>query len=495
MFVELHKAKINSKDNEKYLNMVSYYLAKRDFGTVKELISSVGKFTKDPSMLNRVSGLFFTNPKVKEYFGIAEDIVGSMSNMVFGGEVSLKSHQKNAEKELEKIYLEGEYFSNIIKAYKTAISTNGKAYLFYKTDVIFDTSTNVTTGYEFLGYDVVPEFELKITRNTITRTFVKENFNDLKKEKEYLRFEYKYIKNSDKEYELNIIGYDEQNIQLSDKDVLDILGIDTTYELYNYRPYDVLNLEEGMLPNILWIENSLAENLYFQDEDLPNSQTTKYIPEHELLEGALSQGDLKSSFNDKYNTTKIVKGVSIDPRESIATVVEGKSAISFIERNLALNVVQACLDAKISPISIGYSLTDRLGNNTDVGADKERVSIRLRERHIDKLKIFMVKVLQRILAFRDIHVPLEKLSVAFAQYITPSIESLTKTLAQQVQFGLKSREQAVLELSRGELTPEEVELEMERITKLITQVDYNANLNDKNQKGVEGMDNRIKGED
>ena len=125
---------------------------------------------------------------------------------------------------------------------------------------------------------------------------------------------------------------------------------------------------------------------------------------------------------------------------------------------------------------------------------KKRVSIRLREGHIDKLKIFMVKVLQRILAFRDIHVPLEKLSVAFAQYITPSIESLTKTLAQQVQFGLKSREQAVLELSRGELTPEEVELEMERITKLITQVDYNANLNDKNQKGVEGMDNRIKGE-
>lgn len=490
MHIDLYKARKYAEDNLRYLNMISYYLSKREYTTVKQMITNVNKFTKDETMSSRVNNLFFMDKRAQEYFGIAEDIVGSMTNMVFGGDVTIKTQQKNAERFIDKIYTDGSYLNSIIDTYKTSIATNGKAYLFYKFITLYNTKTQKVNGYEFIGYDVVPEFELKVRRNKVTRTFVEERFNNVKKENEYYKFEYNYRKINDKKYTLEIEGYDQENNALSSTDVMDILKINATYEEYDFKPYDVLELDEGMLPNILWIENSLAENLYFQDIDLVNSQTTIYMPEDQLLEVSIS-GQRTDTFNDKYNTTKIVKGGSIDKRENIASVVEGKSSISFIERNLALNVIQACLDAKISPISIGYSLVEKMINNTDVGSDKERVSIRLRESHIDKLKIFMAKVLQKELMFYGINIGLEKISIIFAQYITPSIESLTNTLAKQVQFGLKSREQAVLDLSRGELTEEEVKLEISRILLATTQQDYNSNVLSNNEKGI---DNVLEGE-
>lgn len=485
MFRALNKARLYEKDNEKLTNIFGYYISRRDFGTVINIINNAGEFTKDNNYLSRLNGLFLTNSYLREFFGIGANIVDSMKNMLFGGEVSILSKDDKYKEKLAEIHHTQAYMNAIIEAYKTAIATNGKAYLFYNVDTINDEETGSFLRDDFIGYDVVPTFELKFERNKVIRTFIKEVT-----EKEFYRFEYNYI-NIDDEYILDIVGYNANDEIMKSDDVKRILGIDVTYKEFTYKPYDVLDIGDGMLPNILFIENSLAENLYFQDEDLVNSQTIKYVPEEQLLDNAMSTGEAQKSFNDRYKTTKIVRGHSIDRHAAAAVDIEGKSSIAFIERNLALNVIQACLDAKISPISIGYVLTDKMGSNTDVGSDKERVSIRLREFHIDNLKIFMPKVLRKIFLIDGIETTLDEFNVLFAQYITPSIESLTNTLAKQVQFGIKSREQAILDLSRGELTPEEIEVEINRIKTMTTQFDFNADTSDKNKKGV---DNVLKGE-
>ena len=187
---------------------------------------------------------------------------------------------------------------------------------------------------------------------------------------------------------------------------------------------------------------------------------------------------------------KIIKG-SIDKGGDAAQIIEGKSAIATIEKNLALNVIQACLDAKISPVSLGYNLVDKLGNNTDVGTDKERVSIRLRDSHIDRLKVFISKVVKQYLLLHDFNVPIEKISVLFAQYITPSTETLTNVLAKQVQFGIKSIPQAVTELNRDELSQEEVDKEVDFILSQ-SQAQIDLNMAQRNEKNIKGVDNRLK---
>ena len=363
-----------------------------------------------------------------------------------------------------------------------------RSYIFFDVEPIYNTNTEEKIKNEFLNFTVEPEFNLEIYENQVIRTFVKEVGTD--KDLELYEFKYRYVVNDINDVDLFIEGYDEKDNRLPDEKVMIILDIETIYENFDFVPYDILDLNEGMLPNILWIENSLAENLYFQDEDLPNSQTKIYLPEDQLFEDVGGNKHNKD-INDRYNLTKIVKGGSIDRRENVALVVKGESAIATIEKNLALNVVQACLDAKISPVSIGYLPTDKLGTNTDVGGDKERVSIRLRESHIDRLKIFMAKILRKFLFLKGYKVKLDKISIIFAQYITPSIESLTNTLAKQVQFGIKSSDLAIKELNRGELTDEEVEKEVELIKQFSTQQDFNVNTISNNVKGI---DNNLKSE-
>lgn len=488
MHIQLFKDKKHSKQNKKLQNILSYYVSRRDFSVVINILKNLERYTDDGVEINRYRNLFLLDPRVKEFFGLGEDIIGSMTKMVFGGDVTFKTEQKEIQEPLNLIYRNGNLVNDVIEAYKTATATNGKAYLFYDTKEFINELTEKVEKEELVKLTVEPEFNLGFKENEVIRTFV------VYEKEHYLEFKYSYKFISDDSYILTIKGYQENGTELDNETVKSVLKIDDLVRYYDYRPYDVLDIGEGMLPNILHIENGLAENLFFQDEDLVNSQTMKYIPEDELLENALSQGDMQSSFNDKYSTTKIVNGGNIDARANLIEVVEGKSAIGFIERNLALTVIQACLDAKISPISIGYSLVEKMINNTDVGADKERVSIRLREYHIDKLKKFMINVLYRVLWFEGFVVDKVKLNVIFAQYITPSIESLTNTLIKQVQFGIKSREQAISELNNGIYTEEEIEIEIQRIMSMTTQFDFNADQTDKNRKGVDGVDNNLKSE-
>ena len=405
-----------------------------------------------------------------------------MSNMVFGGNIGLKVEDEEVQNKLNEIYNDGYFMQSIINAYKAAIATNGRSFIFMETTINYDPKTELKTGDKFIKYTVVPEFELEINNleNRIVRSIFKDILTDEKNKYEVYRFDYIY-EVFDGNTKLSVEGYDEEDYPLTKSEIKEFLGIDILETYYNFVPFGIVDVGEGMLPNIIFIEDSLSENLYFQDEDLANAQTSEYIPESQIEE--IHRGSATYNVFDKYQSRRTVKG-GID-KETI-TSVEGKSAIMPIERNLALNVIQASLDAKINPISIGYVLTDRMGSNTDVGADKERASIRLRESHIDKLKPFIAKELNKRLKLEGIEIGLEEIGIIFAQYITPSIESLTNTLAKQIQFGIISIETAVRKINRDVLSEEEVQKEVERIQRTSTQIDLNMK-----QNLSKGIDNRL----
>lgn len=485
--INLHRAKRYREDNKRLKYMLSYYISQREWSTVIAILNDLNGYTKDPNFIRQYSNLFITNPLSKEFFGIGEDIVGSMSRMVFGGNVNIKVDQRNVQKQIDILYNDGYFVDNIINTYKAAISTSGRSYLFFDTVSHYEAKTQVKIKDEFIEFKIVPEHELEIRKDHIIRRFFKEVVVDKKE----VMFEFRYNYYISKENATLVIeGFDDNNTKISEERTMDILGIETIYEKFDFIPFHILNVGEGMLPNIVHIENSLAENLYFQDEDLPNSQTEVLIPEQQLYVIGDLADDKKGSMYNKYQKRKIIKG-SIDKGGDAAQIIEGKSAIATIEKNLALNVIQACLDAKISPVSLGYNLVDRLGNNTDVGTDKERVSIRLRDSHIDRLKVFISKVVKQYLLLHDFNVPIEKISVLFAQYITPSTETLTNVLAKQVQFGIKSIPQAVTELNRDELSQEEVDKEVDFILSQ-SQAQIDLNMAQRNEKNIKGVDNRLK---
>lgn len=481
----LYEIRRHREDNERFLNIVNYHLAKRDFNTVISLLGRVGDFTKDQRMLNRVKGLFLLNNKAQEFFGIAENIVGSMVNIVFSGNVSFKIDDEEKQKLLDSIYFDGYFLKMIKELYETAITSNdGKAFLFMNTVQTYNNVTNMKIKDDFLNFQVFPSYEIRKEENKLIRTFY-----DMYEDEVY-EFRYIYTVDKDGKTLLEVKGYKEnenakgikQIEEVSEDIVKKALTIDTVVENFDFVPYEELDLGKGMIPHILWIENSLAENLYWQDVDLMNSQTHTYTPESFVYETLLSQ-DLKATFIDKYNPNHIIQSGGIDKEE--IKVVEGKSAITNIERNLALNVIQACLDAKISPLSLGYSLIDKIASNTDVGIEKERVTIRLRENHIIDLKVLMAKQMVKLFKLYGEELEIVDIAVIFDQYITPSFESMVNVLAKAVQFGLISRRRAVMLLTKNELSEEEADEEYERIKEIITQVDYNVDQ----QKGI---DNNLK---
>ena len=81
--------------------------------------------------------------------------------------------------------------------------------------------------------------------------------------------------------------------------------------------------------------------------------------------------------------------------------------------------------------------------------------------------------------------------IIFDQYITPSVETLTNVLAKQVQFGLKSTQQAVVDLNKNEMSDDEIKEEVARIKDQVVQMDYNVQQRNKNLQNKEEVDDKI----
>ena len=206
---ELYQARQTKKENSDLLNALSYFTSLREWGTVRRILSSAGNYTSDTYLSRQLSKLFLLDSRAK-YFGIGEDIVGSMSNMVFGGNVSIKVENENeeAQKIIDKLLRDGYFMQSINNVYKAAISTNGRSYLFMELTSYFNGTTNAKVKDEFVKYTVVPEFELKINelKNIVTKVFTKK-FITKKKEYELFRFDYEY-RIIGEGSTLTVVGYD-----------------------------------------------------------------------------------------------------------------------------------------------------------------------------------------------------------------------------------------------------------------------------------------------
>ena len=474
--------------NKKFYDVLRYYLVRKEFDMVQHVLRNASAFKISSDLQKNISELFLLNPNCNEMFGISEIIVNTMKNITFSGNINIKVDHQRGQKIIDKYYYDGKLLHAFKELYKYAI-TNQKAYLVFNTIRTVFENTGETQD-RLISFDVFSTHEVEkkylstLDLYEFTRTLYM-NGKIVNGKQEVIRFEYKYIVDGNKTY-LTIKGYnDENDMPIEDERVKDMLEITETYVEFDYVPIFELDLEESMLPNILNIEDALAEIIYFQREDLSNSQTHTYTPENLLTNIPLN--DYSANYHDRYKTKHIVKQ-SIDKSE--IQTVKGESAIDNIKQNLLLNILRACIDAKISPASISYSLLDSISNNTDVGINKERTTIRLRENHINILKIVFAKIITQLLKIDKINVAYEKVTLIFDPYITPSVETTTNVLAKQVQFGLKSREQAVRDLNKNELSDEEIELEIERIKGISTQVDFGVNENKENpNKAVNNLKN------
>lgn len=478
---ELYRLRTKNKNNEKFLSVVNHNLSLRNYEIVKGLIKNSSDFKIDSSLKTRMENLFILDNRAKEFFGIGANIVNTMSNIVFAGNVNVKVADEKIQDLLDELYFDGYFIDTLKEAYKTAIACNdGISYIFMNTSSIYENETEVKIGENFLDFEVFPSYEVEVKRNKLVRTFYKAVWV-LDKELLY-KFEYHYETLDGITY-LTILGFNDKGVKLSNGEVKKILDIDIVKETYDYVPYTKIDMGIGMLPNALWIENSLAENLYYQDEDLRNSQTHTYTPESMLNESVLS--GVKNSWNDKYETQHVIAQGGIDEEKIV--VVEGKSAITEIEKNLALNVIQASIDAQISPLSLNYSLVDKIASNTDNPVQKERQTIRTRENHVERLKVDISQLLSKRLKISGIELSVKEITIIFDPYVTPSFESMVNTLSKAVQFGIMSRFEAVKRLNKNELSDKEVELEYERIKELATQMDYNTNQQNQARKGTSNV--------
>jgi len=486
--MKLLKQHLKHKDKSRlFLDLVGYYIAKKDLDAVKSLLANAGSYVSDPFLLNRIKNMFLMTNYCTDMFGLGEDIVGTMSNMVFAGNVNIKINKhKRAQKLVDDLYFDGDFFNKIKEAYKSAISTSGESYIFFLVDDVVD-ENNEVISQRFNGFDVAPSFEIERGSNYVRRKYYEyvERITDTK-DKAYDIYEihYNYVELGKDEYMLDIKGYDEEQRPISDYVIYKLLNINTLKQYFNFKPYEIVNIGEGMLPNILFIENQLSRALYFQDRDLEVSQPEVYIPQHLLSSFDKNKLDAENIY-DPYSKYKVIRN-NLD--DATVQYHQGISAIREIERHITLNVLRGCLDAKISPVSLGYTLTDTMASNTDVGTAKERVSIRLRENHIIDLKPTISKLVKTYLFLHGVKsVEVVDIAVMFDPYITPSVEQMTNTLAKQVQFGIKSRELAVQELNKNELSDEEVAIEYERIKELGTQIDYNVDQREQARKGTSNV--------
>jgi len=148
---ELYKARETKKENSDLMNALSYFCSLREWGTVRSILSNANKYTSDSYIANKLKNSFLLDQRAK-YFGIGEDIVGSMSNMVFGGNVSIKVDNDNKEAQLiiDKLIRDGYFMQSINNVYKAAISTNGRSYLFMELTSYFSTTTNYKVKDEFI---------------------------------------------------------------------------------------------------------------------------------------------------------------------------------------------------------------------------------------------------------------------------------------------------------------------------------------------------------
>ena len=136
----------------------------------------------------------------------------------------------------------------------------------------------------------------------------------------------------------------------------------------------------------------------------------------------VTQDGFNQEYEDEFRTTFAYQGgVGLSTKDQVV-IVDGKSSIDFIEKHILMTISEACLNAEISPASLPYAILDKVSNNTEIGVNKERLSIRTRNNNVNKIVLFTAHLLSKFLELSGHSVSYEEITVNFDDYITPSIE-------------------------------------------------------------------------
>lgn len=466
-----------AKDNERFLDVVNAELVKNNFENVRYLLNNITNYTKCPFLYDRTKGLFIKDKRCQKLYGISANVNQATVNMVFAGEVKIKLDENlgdEAQRLVDDFVEQSNFIDKMKEGYSAALACSGeaKSYFFFKTSSQYNLFTGYKVGEEFVEIEVLPKYEVEYDGNVFNRGVFKEvqalDDNGKPAIKTY-QFIYSYsIYPKNNEAVLEIKGYDEKGNLIDDERTKNYLGLDTLVFVYDFIPVFELNVGRGQLPNGLFIEDSLAKNLYYEDLDLANSQTQKYIP-HDLTYLAPFADDKQVPIDDIYSTTHILKR---SPEHSEITIVAGESSVGALKEHRILKTIQAAMDGSISVLSLGDPLIEKLVSQSDNATTKERISIRKRESDISSLEAEMAAIIKTFLHINGISAEPKQVSVIFDDYITPSFESQINTYSKAVQFGVASREYAIDVLYADKLSQAEREKMKQDIRNFTTQRDY-----------------------
>lgn len=469
------KVRKKNEDEKRFFNLFNYFLIHRDLTSIKMLLSTATSDFKIPNLEPRLRNLFLRQERCNDMFFLGADIVSVMKHMTFAGNVEIKTDKVRAQKEIDKLFYNGQFLDILKKAYEYALSSvNGRSFVFLQTNPTYEIENDFKIGDKFLRFEVFHDYEIEIEDNKLERKFfIPYVFDKEKGEEEFIEVKYEYITEDNFVTRLNITGTTEKGNRVPDDLLKELLSVDVLVDVFNFVPYEILHLGKGMLDNILFIEDELAKVKYFKKKDLPNAQTRKYIPSAHMNR-IVTQDGFNQEYEDEFRTTFAYQGgVGLSTKDQVV-IVDGKSSIDFIEKHILMTISEACLNAEISPASLPYAILDKVSNNTEIGVNKERLSIRTRNNNVNKIVMFAAHLLSKFLELNGHNVSYEEITVNFDDYITPSIESMTNVLSKQVQFGIKSRKRAIYELNRGEMTDNELEQEYKEVLQASTQQDYNV---------------------
>lgn len=469
------KIRKKNEDEKRFFNLFNYYLIKRDLTSIKILLSTATADFKIPNLEPRIRNLFLRQDRCNDMFFLGADIVSVMKHMTFAGNVEIKTDKARAQKEIDKLYFNGQFLDVLKQAYEYALSSvNGRSFVFLQTNPTYDIENNFKISDKFIRFEVFHDYEIEIDGNRLVRKFfIPYVFDKEKGEEEFIEVKYEYVTEDDFKTYLFISGKTEKGNDVPEEIMKELLDIDLLVDVFNFVPYEILDLGKGMLDNILFIEDELAKIKYFKKKDLPNSQTIKYVPSSHMNRIATQDGFIQE-YEDEFRTTFSYQGgIGLSTKDQVV-VVDGKSSIGFIEKHILMTISEACLNAEISPASLPYAILDKVANNTEIGTNKERLSIRTRNNNLNKVVLFTAHLLSKFLELNGHNIPYDEITVNFDDYITPSVETMTNVLSKQVQFGIKSRKRAIYELNRGEMTDKELEQEYREVLQATTQKDYNV---------------------
>ena len=201
------------------------------------------------------------------------------------------------------------------------------------------------------------------------------------------------------------------------------------------------------------IEDALTETLSDLIDAIRKGGVREYISE-DLIPQDESGNQLRLN---KFNKTIMTTKGSSNPAgsEELHKIVQANIHWEAYTRTIQNLMSVAINKAGMSPTTIGLSGLESINSSAESQDAREKTSLRTRARCLISWALTLKELLNKYLQMLDyingesILDYSELINIKFNEYSSPSTESITEVLLNQVAGGLKSHKQAIKELNKG----------------------------------------------